>query len=165
MSIKVFSWDSTNSATYSGSASNSVSLTISTTLAVTSTLKSLTLKIIFECWNQLLPTPADDDTLTSSHESEIFFFFYILFIFREKGREGEKHWCVRKTLIGCLLHTPSGGLAGNPGMCPDQELNWWPFSLQAGTQSTEPPVLRLLEAILIEDLEGRLRGKDRFRVV
>ena len=29
-------------------------------------------------------------------------------------------------------------LACNPGMCPDQELNWRPFGSQSGAQSTEP---------------------------
>ena len=33
---------------------------------------------------------------------------------------------------------PTGDLAQNPGMCPDQELNWQPFGSQADTQSTEP---------------------------
>ena len=33
---------------------------------------------------------------------------------------------------------PTGDLSYNPGMCPDWELNWWPFGLQAHTQSTEP---------------------------
>ena len=37
-----------------------------------------------------------------------FFFPKILFIFRERGREGEregeKHWCVRETSISCLSH-------------------------------------------------------------
>ena len=33
---------------------------------------------------------------------------------------------------------PTGALARNPGMCLDWELNLWPFSVQAGTQSTEP---------------------------
>ena len=65
----------------------------------------------------------------------IFFWFY-LFIFREKGkegeREGEKHQCV------IASQTPStGNLAHNPGMCPDWELNWWPFGSQAHAQSTE----------------------------
>ena len=32
---------------------------------------------------------------------------------------------------------PTGDLAHNPGMCPDWELNWWPFGSQAGAQSTE----------------------------
>ena len=33
---------------------------------------------------------------------------------------------------------PTGDLAHNSGMCPDRESNQQPFSLQAGTQSTEP---------------------------
>ena len=53
-------------------------------------------------------------------------------------REGEKHQCVRDTLIGCLLHAPTGDLARNSGMCPDWESNWRPFCLQVCTQSTEP---------------------------
>ena len=34
--------------------------------------------------------------------------------------------------------SPTGDLAHNPRMCPDWESNQWPFSSQAGTQSTEP---------------------------
>ena len=50
------------------------------------------------------------------------FFFRILFIFIERGREeereGEKHQCV------VASHTPrTGDLACNPGMCPDLESN------------------------------------------
>ena len=33
---------------------------------------------------------------------------------------------------------PTGDLAGNPGMFPDQESNLWPFILQADAQFTEP---------------------------
>ena len=33
----------------------------------------------------------------------------------------------RETLIGCLSYTPQ---PGNPGMCPDWEWNWRPFTLQ-----------------------------------
>ena len=33
---------------------------------------------------------------------------------------------------------PTGDLACNPGLCPDQELNQQPFGSQARTQSTEP---------------------------
>ena len=33
---------------------------------------------------------------------------------------------------------PTGDPAHSPGMCPDWELNWQTFGLQAGTQSTEP---------------------------
>ena len=62
------------------------------------------------------------------HEEQIhiFFFFFlrflIYFIFRERGRKGERegktHQCV---VISC---TPStGDLAYNPDICPDWELN------------------------------------------
>ena len=48
---------------------------------------------------------------------ESFFFFKILFIFRESGRdrerEGEKHQSVASHT------TPIGDLVHNPGMCPD----------------------------------------------
>ena len=61
----------------------------------------------------------------------------ILFIFRERGkegeREGEKHQCV------VAPHAPpTGDLAHNTGMGPDWEWNCRPFGYQAGTQSTEP---------------------------
>ena len=53
---------------------------------------------------------------------KVFKRFY-LFIFRERGREGEregeKHECV--VASHALL---TGDLAHNPGMCPDWELNW-----------------------------------------
>ena len=70
---------------------------------------------------------------------KFFSFFKIflkIFIFRERGkegeREGEKHQCVFAS------HMPHPGyLAGNPGMCPDWELNLQPFGSQASTQSTE----------------------------
>ena len=62
--------------------------------------------------------------------------FYLL-IFRERGREGEregeKHQCVVAS-----HEPPTGDMAGNPGMCPDWELNQQPSSLQFGAQSTEP---------------------------
>ena len=62
----------------------------------------------------------------------------ILFIFREREREGEKHQCVAAS------HTPpTGDLARSPGMCPDWESNWRPFGSQADTQSTEPHQLGL----------------------
>ena len=51
----------------------------------------------------------------------------------EGETEGEKHQCV------VAFHTtPTGDLAHNPGMYPDWESNWQPFSLQASIQSTEP---------------------------
>ena len=61
---------------------------------------------------------------------------FIYFIFRQRGwkgeTKGEKHPCVVASHM-----PPTGDLARNPGMCPDWESNWWPFSSQAGTQSTE----------------------------
>ena len=33
--------------------------------------------------------------------------------------------------------SPSGDLACNPGLCPNWESNWLPWSSQAGTESTE----------------------------
>ena len=62
---------------------------------------------------------------------------FYLFIFRERGREGEregeKHHCV------VASHVPSTrDPALNPGMCPDWELNQQPYGLQASAQSTEP---------------------------
>ena len=68
---------------------------------------------------------------------------YIFIYFQREGkgrREGEKHQCV------VASHAPpTGGLAGNPGMCPDWELNRQHFSLQACTQFTDPrqPGLKL----------------------
>ena len=70
------------------------------------------------------------------------FRFYLFIIFRERGKEGkseeEKHGCVKETLIGCLLLHPNQGLTHNPDMCPEQESNWQPFSLQDDAQPTEP---------------------------
>ena len=56
------------------------------------------------------------------------------------GREGEKHQCdVKEIYQSVASHTrPTGGLACNPGMCPDWELNQQPFGSQAGAQSAEP---------------------------
>ena len=73
---------------------------------------------------------------------------FYLFIFRQRGREGEregeKHQCV---VASCV--PPTGDLAHNPGTCPDWELNQWLFGSQASTQSTEPhqpgPFLPILE--------------------
>ena len=43
-------------------------------------------------------------------------------------------------MCGCLSHAPywGPGLAHNPSMCPEWELQWRPFGSQTGTQSTEP---------------------------
>ena len=59
-----------------------------------------------------------------------------LFIFRERGREGEregeKHPCVVASHSPCI-----GDLAYNPDIWPDWELNQQPIGFQARTQSTE----------------------------
>ena len=69
--------------------------------------------------------------------SFFFFFLKILFIFRERGREREREGKTHQCVVAS--HTPTtGDLAHNPGMCPDRELNQWPFDLQASAQSTEP---------------------------
>ena len=62
---------------------------------------------------------------------------YVIYLFIEKGmeggKEGEKHQC------GVASHMPlTGNLACNPDMCPDWELNQWPFGFKAGPQFTEP---------------------------
>ena len=50
----------------------------------------------------------------------VVFFKYFIYLFLERGREGdregEKHQCV---VASCA--PPTGNLACNPGMCPDQE--------------------------------------------
>ena len=49
------------------------------------------------------------------------------------GRKREKHQCV---VASCMR--PTGDLACNPGMCPELEMNLWPFDSQVGTHTTEP---------------------------
>ena len=41
-------------------------------------------------------------------------------------------------MCGCLSCFPYWGPGLQPDLCPNQDLYWWPFSFQAGTQSTEP---------------------------
>ena len=69
-----------------------------------------------------------------------FLFFLNIYLFSERGEgrdEGrERNIMCERDINPLPLAPPS--LAHNPGMCPNWELNWWPFSSQAGTQSTEP---------------------------
>ena len=66
-----------------------------------------------------------------------FFRDLLIYLFLDRGKGGRKK--KRETsMCGCLSHTHTRDLAYNPGMCPDWELNWWPFGSQASTQSTEP---------------------------
>ena len=68
------------------------------------------------------------EKLTSSADFNHFVIFkkrFHLFIFRERGREEEKYQCVVASHVA-----PTGDLARNPDMCPDQELNQGPLGLQ-----------------------------------
>ena len=65
------------------------------------------------------------------------YFLKTLFIFRERGREGEREGEKNQCVVASPT-PPSGNLAHNSGMCPDWELNQQPRALQASTQSTEP---------------------------
>ena len=74
-------------------------------------------------------------TFNMENEYQFVKFFFkrlYLFIFRERGRGGEKHQCVFASYT-----PPTRDRACNPGMCPDWESNQWPFSSQALAQSTE----------------------------
>ena len=48
-----------------------------------------------------------------------------------------------------LTRPQLGGLAHNPGMCPNEESNQWPFGSQACSQSTEPHQPGLYFAIFL----------------
>ena len=41
---------------------------------------------------------------------------------------------------------PNWGPNRNPGLCPDRELNWWPFALWTDTQ---PPRATLVSAVIV----------------
>ena len=60
----------------------------------------------------------------------------LIFLFLERG-EGKEKERERNINVWLSLQRPTGDLACNPGMCPDQELNQWPFSLKGSSQLTE----------------------------
>ena len=62
---------------------------------------------------------------------------FYLFIFRERGKEGEREREKHQGVVASHV-PPRGDLARNPGMCPDWELNRRPFRLQVDSQSTKP---------------------------
>ena len=64
-----------------------------------------------------------------------FFFFKIVFIFRERKGGRKRGW--ETSMCGCLL-CATRGLACNAGMCPDWESHKWPFGSQDVTQFSEP---------------------------
>ena len=52
-----------------------------------------------------------------------FFKRFYLFIFRERGREGEREGEKHQRVVASHV-VPTGDLACNPGMCPDWESHW-----------------------------------------
>ena len=69
--------------------------------------------------------------------------------------------------MGSFQDTPSQGLACNPGMCPDQELNQQPFGPWDNTQPTEPHESGLTTVTFkeqSENLRGRLFGRQILKV-
>ena len=70
---------------------------------------------------------------------KIYFSFkniFFKFIFREKGRKGEREGEKRQCVVASRT-PPTGDLDHYPGMCPDWESNPQPFGSQVGTQSTQ----------------------------
>ena len=85
---------------------------------------------MFQMYSFYLPLKA------SEARQVILSFFKILFIFRERGREGERETSINVWLP--LKHSLLGTYSVyNRGMCPDWESNRQPFGSQAGAQSTE----------------------------
>ena len=81
--------------------------------------------------------------ISPCHSFFCFFEDFFLDLFLEGGerkeKERERNIDVQEKHQLAASCTPStGDLACNPGICPDWELNQWPFGSEAGTQSTEP---------------------------
>ena len=80
--------------------------------------------------------------LSQTYTTQIWFFKKIIYLFKREGKggrkRGEKHRCTRAISISCSHTLLTGDLACNPAVCPDWELNWWPFGLQTDVQSTKP---------------------------
>ena len=72
-----------------------------------------------------------------------------IYLFLERGREGKEG---QKQCVVASHMPPTGGLAHNPGMCPEWESNRGPSGSQAGTQSTEPHQPGRVRVILISSL-------------
>ena len=69
--------------------------------------------------------------------NSIYFLRFYLLIFRERGREGDKHWCDRETLIGCLSYVPWLGIQSAIQVCALTR-SWWPLTFQDNTHPTQP---------------------------
>ena len=77
-----------------------------------------------------------DSMQKATCKTMILFFFKILFIYLERG-EGREKERERNISRYTDIRAPTGGLARNPGMCPYQKSNWWPFGSQPVPQSTD----------------------------
>ena len=69
---------------------------------------------------------------------------FYLFIFRGEGKEKQRE----TSMCGCLSRPPPGDLAGTPGLCPDWESHWRPFSLQSGAVHWATPAGALVLVFL-----------------
>ena len=69
--------------------------------------------------------------------TRVYFLKYFIYLFLERGegREKERERNIDHLIASCI--PPTGDLACNPGMCPDWDLNLWPFGLWDNTQPTE----------------------------
>ena len=68
----------------------------------------------------------------------ICFFKDFIYLFLERGREGEREGKNHRCVVASHVPTTED-LACYPNMCPDRELNQLPFGSQASSaQSTEP---------------------------
>ena len=67
-----------------------------------------------------------------------FLFLKILFIFRERTKEGERRRNIDVREKRQSLYALTGDRTRNPGMCPDWESHWGPFAVQNNAQPTEP---------------------------
>ena len=87
-----------------------------------------------------------------------------LFIFRERGREGERG--VRRTAVWernvnwlPLVCTLTRNQTRNPRMCPDWELNQLPFTLRDDAQATEPHQSGLYVHFKMHFYNSAMRGQ------
>ena len=67
--------------------------------------------------------------LACSFLNLVFFKRFYLFLFRHRGREGERQGEKRQCVVASCM-PPTGDLARSPGMRPDWELNQQRFGLQ-----------------------------------
>ena len=57
------------------------------------------------------------------HSFLSFFLDFYLFIFRERGKEGEREGEKQQCVVASRV-PPTGDVARNPGICLDWESNW-----------------------------------------